>query len=146
MTIAIIWTVALILIAVSFWIRRRRRLRRAFTTASGSVVRLANVAAMPNASKMLVYVNDDGSVRELTEADKRYVDTEFSPLDGARPYIKSYYSQRTPLGEIRGYLPRSEVPEGVPILPAPPETEPRQQTPQAVAEDISELIRKRTRV
>ena len=74
---------------------------------------------MPNASEMLVYVNEDGSVRELTEADKRYVDTEFSPLDGARPYIKSRYSQRTALGHIRGYLPRSEVPERLPIMPAP---------------------------
>jgi len=100
---------------------------------------------MPNASKVLVYINDDGSARELTEADKKYVDTEFSPLDGARPYIKSHYSQRTALGEIRGYLPRTQVPDGVHIKPAPPESDPQQQTPQTVAESISELIAKHSR-
>ena len=100
---------------------------------------------MPNASGLLVYVNDDGSVRELTETDKKYVDTEFLPLDGARPYIKSHYSQRTALGEIRGYLPRAEVPDGVRIGPAPPESAARPKTPQAVADSISELIRKHDR-
>jgi hypothetical protein len=100
---------------------------------------------MPNASEVLVYINDDGSARELTEADKKYVDTEFSPLDGARPYIKSAYSERTALGETRGYLPRTEVPEGVLINPAPPESEPQHQTPQMVAGSISELIRKHCR-
>ena len=118
---AIGWGLAVVLVAASLWIRRQRRRRAAFTTASGSVVRLSKRAAMPNASKVLVYINEDGSARELTEADKRYVDTEFSPLDGARPYIKSHYSQRTALGEIRGYLPRSEVPEHVSINPAPSE-------------------------
>jgi hypothetical protein len=97
---------------------------------------------MDNASEMLVYINDDGSVRELTESDKKYLDTEFSPLDGARPYIKSYYSQRTQLGDIRGYLPRSEVPGGMPINPAPAERA-QEQTPQTVANSLSELIRRK---
>jgi hypothetical protein len=97
---------------------------------------------MPVASEVLVYINEDGSVRELTEADKKYVDTEFSSFDGARPYIKLHYSQRTALGEIRGYLPRTEVPNGMPISPARSEHEPKDQTPQTVAESISELIRK----
>ena len=91
---------------------------------------------MPNAREVLVYIKEDGSVRELTEADKKYVDTEFSPFDGARPYIKLNYSQRTALGEIRGYLPRTEVPEGMPINPAPSEHEPEHQTSQTVAELI----------
>src|SRR6478736_4173919 len=82
------WSLALVLFATSLWIRRQRRLRGNFVTPSGSFVRPAKRAAMPNASKVLVYINDDGSVRELTEADKKYVDTEFSPFDGARPYIK----------------------------------------------------------
>jgi hypothetical protein len=99
---------------------------------------------MPNASEVLVHINDDGSIRELTEAEKKYVDTEFSPFDGARPYIKLHYSQRTALGEIRGYLPRTEVPEGIAINPAPSEHEPEHKTPKTVAESISELIRKHT--
>jgi hypothetical protein len=48
-------------------------------------------AAMPNPSEELVHIHDDGSARELTETEKKYVDTEFSPFDGARPYIKSLF-------------------------------------------------------
>jgi hypothetical protein len=70
------------------------------------------MAAMPNAGDALVYVNEDGSVRELTEAEKTYVETEFSPLDGARPHIKLRYFDRTARG-IQGYLPRTEVPHGM---------------------------------
>lgn len=39
---------------------------------------------MPKPSEALV--NDDGSARELTDAEREYVDTEFAPFDGARPY------------------------------------------------------------
>jgi len=132
----------LVLIAVFVWIRRQRRVRSTLSTPPGSYLRPPKRAAMPNASGVLVYINDDGSARELTETDKKYVDTEFSPFDGARPYIKSHYSLRTASGEIRGYLLRTEVPEGVPIGPAPPEDAARQQTPQTVTDSISELIRK----
>ena len=41
-------------------------------------------AAMPQLSEVLAYINVDGSARGLTEAEKKYVDTEFSPSDGAR--------------------------------------------------------------
>jgi len=102
------------------------------------------MAAMPNAADVLVYVSEDGSVRELTEAEKRYVSTEFSPLDGARPHIKSRYLDRTALG-IQGYLPRAAVPRGVTIAPAGEEDAPQPQTPQAIAGSLSELIRKHGR-
>jgi hypothetical protein len=69
---------------------------------------------------MLVWIDVDGSARELTDADKKYVDTEFAPFDGARPYMKSYYEQRNGWGELSGYLERKEVPDGVPINPTPP--------------------------
>jgi hypothetical protein len=140
--IGIAWALALAFFAASLWIRRQRRIRRTFTTPSGSIVRLPKRATTPNASEILVYINEDGSARELTQADKKYVDTEFSPLDGARPYVKSHYSQRTPLGEIRGYLPRTSVPRGMPIHPPPSDDEPQPSTPQAVADSISALIRK----
>jgi hypothetical protein len=137
------WTLALVLFGVVVWNRRRqRRVRSALSTRSGSYVRPPKRAVMPNASGVLVYINDDGSARELTETDKKYVDTEFSPLDGARPYIKSHYSQRTALGELLGYLPRTD---GAPIGPAPPESAARQQTPQTVADSISELILRHNR-
>jgi hypothetical protein len=139
--IGIGWSLALVLFAASLWIRRQRRKGSAFSTRSGSIVDPPKRAA---ASEALVYVNSDGSVRELTEADKKYVETEYSPLDGARPYIKSHYSQRTALGEMRGYLSRTEVPEGMPVKPAPPETALRQQLPVEVASSIARLIRGRT--
>jgi len=101
------------------------------------------MAAVPNAGA-LVYVNEDGSVRELTEAERTYVATEFSPLDGARPYVKSRYSDRTAWG-IQGYLLRAEVPDGVSIDPPPPQDMPQPQTAQAVAESLSERIRKHDR-
>jgi hypothetical protein len=109
--------VALVLCAGSVWIRWRRRNRNPFTTRSGTIVDPPKMAAMPNVAGALVYVNEDGSVRELTEAEKKYVDTEFSPLDGARPHVKSRYSDRTAWG-LRGYLPRTEVPYGTSIHPA----------------------------
>src|SRR5690348_3558817 len=72
MSIAIAWCVALILCAVSLWIRHRRRRRNPFNTRSGVIVNPPKMAAMPNASNMLVFVNEDGSVRELTEDEKVY--------------------------------------------------------------------------
>ena len=96
--------------------------------------------AAPNAGEVLVFVNEDGSVRELTQAEKTYVATPFSPLDGARPYVKSRYLDRTALG-IQGYLPRAEVPHGIAIAPAPEHDKLQLQTPQAVADALSQLIR-----
>jgi hypothetical protein len=97
---------------------------------------------MPNASEVLVYINDDGSARELSETEKKYVDTEFSPLDGARPHIKTRYEQRNGWGNLSGFLQRKDVPVGMPINLAQSETTSQQQTPQTVADSISELIRK----
>jgi hypothetical protein len=142
--IAIGWGIALVLCATSLWIRWRRRSRNPFTTRSGAIVNLPKMAVAPNAGDALVYVNEDGSVRELTEAERKYVDTEFSPLDGARPYVKSSYLDRTAWG-IQGYLLRTQVPDGVSIQPAPPQNAPQSQTPQAVADSLVELVRKHGR-
>ena len=109
--VAIGWGLALILFVVSFWIRRQRRVRGRL---SASLVRPSgDPTTKPR--EMLVWINVDGSARELTDAEKNYVDTEFSPFDGARPYIKSHYEQRNGWGELSGYLLRKEVPEGVHI-------------------------------
>ena len=96
---------------------------------------------MPRPSEELVYIDNDGSARELTAAEKKYVDTEFSPFDGARPHIKQHYLERNAWGELRGFLEKSEVPDSVPVNPAPPGL-PRNKTPQAVANAILDLIRK----
>src|SRR5262249_5416678 len=77
--IAAAWCLVLVLCTITLWIRWRRRNKNPFTTRSG-------------------YVNEDGSVRKLTDGEKRYVETEFSPFDGARPFIKSHYRDRTAWG------------------------------------------------
>ena len=138
---AIGWGLALILFAVSLWLRRQRRRRSRFSTRTSKPVQPAARAAVPNAGEVLVYIEHDGSARALTEAEKRYVETEFSPLDGARPYIKSEYGERNAWGELRGYVHRERVPDGIPIGPTPPET-PQPQTPEAVAESIAGLVRR----
>jgi hypothetical protein len=140
--IGIGWGLALVLLAVSLWTRRQRRIRNSFSSRSDRPVQPLKREAMPNASEVLVYINDDGSARELSETEKKYVDTEFSPLDGARPHIKTRYEQRNGWGNLSGFLQRKDVPVGMPINPAPSETTSQQQTPQTVADSISELIRK----
>jgi hypothetical protein len=57
-----------------------------------------------------VFVNDDGSIRELTAEEQAFLNTEFDMADSGRPYIKSRYSSRTPDGRLQGFLPRSEIP------------------------------------
>jgi hypothetical protein len=99
---------------------------------------------MPKPSEVLVYVNNDGSARSLTDAEKEYVDAYFAPFDGGRPYIKSHYWQRNGWGELRGYLDRKNVPSGM-LIGSSPSPSAQQNTPQAVANSVIELIRTRGR-
>ena len=69
---------------------------------------------------LYVFVEDDGSARELTPDEQDYLATEFIPGDGGRPYIKGYYRQRTPDGHLRGFLARSDLPRRIVVRPAPP--------------------------
>ena len=71
----------------------------------------------------------------------KYGDSEFSPFDGARPYIEPQYLKGDASGELRGPLKRSAVPDGVEINPAPPPN----QAPHQVANAILELLQKRRR-
>ena len=68
-----------------------------------------------------VYVEVDGTARELHADERTYLETEFDGADGARPYIKSNYKQRDGWGELSGYLKRSKLPAGTLIKPAPAE-------------------------
>ncbi len=63
-----------------------------------------------------VYVEIDGTVRELDNDEIEYLGTDFDPSDGARPYIKSSYEQLTPDKKILGFLHRSEVPKEIEII------------------------------
>jgi hypothetical protein len=62
-----------------------------------------------------VYVELDGSVRELYQDEKDYLLEEFHPSDGGRPYIKRNYNQLTPDNEIDGFLERRKVPKEISI-------------------------------
>jgi len=69
-------------------------------------------------SEALVRIAADGTLWELTDAEKAYVDKDFSPFDGARPNIKSKYQDRTALGDISGFIDRDKAPPGMPVSPA----------------------------
>lgn len=87
------------------------------------VLRLSGPAARPAGERpyKYVYVEVDGTARELHADERTYLETEFDGADGARPYIKSSYRQRDGWGELSGYLKRSKLPAGISIKPAPAE-------------------------
>jgi len=72
-----------------------------------------------------VYVEADGTARELHAAERGYLETEFKGGDGAMPSIKDSYDERNGWGEIRGYLKRAALPAGMAVADAPAE-DPRQ--------------------
>ena len=72
-----------------------------------------------------VYVNQDGTVRELSPAERRYLSTTFDGADGARPYVKSAYRSRDGWGSISGYVERRRVPRRIVIGPVHPEYDAR---------------------
>jgi hypothetical protein len=68
-----------------------------------------------------VYVNQDGSVRELSPGERRYLSEEFHPADGGRPYIKASYESCDGWRSRSGFLTRRRVPARKPILPVHPD-------------------------
>ena len=68
-----------------------------------------------------VYVNQDGSVRELSPGEKEYVSADYAAGDGARPYIKSNYRSSDGWGSQSGFMSRRKVPSRVRILPVNPD-------------------------
>jgi hypothetical protein len=60
-----------------------------------------------------IYVNADGSARELHSDERQYLESDFLPGDGAAPSIKRDYGQRNGWGEISGYLERSKLPKAL---------------------------------
>lgn len=67
-----------------------------------------------------LYVNQDGSVRELSRDEREYLAQDFSPGDGGRPYIKMFFESRDGWGSISGFLPRKAVPRQVAVEPVNP--------------------------
>lgn len=69
----------------------------------------------------LVYVNQDGSARELMADEREYLSQEFGPHARDRPYVKSGYKSLDGWGSLSGFLPRNKVPRGVAIEPVNPD-------------------------
>jgi hypothetical protein len=66
-----------------------------------------------------VYVNVDGTVRELHAKEREYLETPFHPCDGGRPYTKQSYADKNGWGEIIGFCERSKIPPHLAVAPAP---------------------------
>ncbi|MGC9986227.1 MAG: hypothetical protein ABSF35_21710 [Polyangia bacterium] len=65
-----------------------------------------------------VWINDDGSARELDAEECKYLTTKFHPTNGGRPYMKFWYESKAPDGRLSGFLRRRQVPASIPIRPA----------------------------
>lgn len=63
-----------------------------------------------------VYVNQDGSVREVPPGEQAYLSEEFSGGDSGRPYIKSAYESTDGWGSQSGFIERRRVPARIRIL------------------------------
>lgn len=68
-----------------------------------------------------VYVNEDGSVRELHASERAELEKPYSPLDGGQPYVKYTYEQRNGMKRLEGFCPRSKIAKNIRILPPPQE-------------------------
>jgi hypothetical protein len=66
-----------------------------------------------------IFVEADGTARELHAGEREYLETEFEGADGARPYIKGKYQQRDGWGALSGYMKRSKLPAGTSVSQAP---------------------------
>lgn len=66
-------------------------------------------------------MNQDGSVRELSPAERAYLSQEFSGDDSGRPYIKSDHLKRDGWGSLSGFIERRKVPAQIRVLPVHPD-------------------------
>jgi hypothetical protein len=65
-----------------------------------------------------VYVDDDGSVRELTTAEEEFLSTAVFPSGEVDRFIKSKYESTTAEGRMAGYLQRRRVPRKIRVAPS----------------------------
>ena len=68
-----------------------------------------------------VYVNQDGSARELSPAERDYLSMDFEGGDGGRPYVKAGYRSRDGWGSLSGFIKRRDVPARIAIAPVHPD-------------------------
>ena len=65
--------------------------------------------------RQFVWVEDDGTARELNAEELALLNTEFLPTDGARPYFKDQYATRSHDARLSGFLLRSRLPQHVAV-------------------------------
>jgi hypothetical protein len=70
-----------------------------------------------------VYVEKDGTVRELHASERKHLETTFHPADGSRPYVKNSYNQKNLVASMRGYCLRSKIPSHI-VIYGPPIQDP----------------------
>ncbi len=81
---------------------------------------------MVTGERDFVYVNQDGSVRELSPDEREYLSESFRPGDGGRPYIKESHESVDGWGSMSGFLPRSLVPGHLAVEPVNPSYVPQE--------------------
>jgi hypothetical protein len=64
-----------------------------------------------------VYMNQDGSVREVSPVERAELSAEYAGADSGRPYIKNAVGDRDGWGSVSGYIARAALPGGIAVLP-----------------------------
>ncbi len=67
-----------------------------------------------------VYVNQDGTVREVSPEERVSLLQKYAPGDGARPYIKFSYNSLNGWKSMSGFMHRSKVLAGQAVQPINP--------------------------
>lgn len=65
--------------------------------------------------RQFVWVDDDGSARELNAEELGHLNTDFQPGDIGQPHIKGSYATRTRGEPASGFLLRSRLPQDVSV-------------------------------
>lgn len=60
-----------------------------------------------------VYVEKDGSVREVYHSEVEYLNRPFYPGTEGRPFVKKSFDELNPKGNISGFILRSRVPKKI---------------------------------
>jgi hypothetical protein len=68
-----------------------------------------------------IYVNQDGTARELSAEERSLLSQEFTPGDGTMPYMKLRYTSRDGWGSFSGFLPRRDLPATIFVQPVNPD-------------------------
>ncbi|MCB2408421.1 hypothetical protein [Hymenobacter lucidus] len=65
---------------------------------------------VPGPGFKYVYVEENGTVRELDAEEREYLSIEFEPGNSGRPYIKWRYGSRAGDGLLSGFIARKRLP------------------------------------